>query len=604
MSAHRRERFVLVAVLAAAFALRLLHLRDLSADVLFQHPTLDEDRYVSEARRLAHGAQFEPRPFWQPPGVMYALALVFRVFGDSLTAPRVIAAIASTITCALVYAIGRRLFDARIGLATAAIVAFHGVLVFSAGELLPATWAGTFDLLALLLLLDAASSVRHAVGAGLALGISAVFTPIVLPFALVAAGWLLRAAPDRRPFAAFAAALAVPILPVAFRNFDHSGQLVLVSTNGGLNFFIGNNERYFETLATRPGLRWDELAAMPTRLEGVRDPVAMSAWFRAKGLAFWAAHPLDALALYLRKIWLFFHAAEIPRDADLYSVRPESRVLRALVGPRPFYFPDGVLMPLSLVGIAASLRDRARLFWPLAFVATQVLAIAMFFVSARYRVPVLPVLALFATVGVAAIWRSPPRARAAWIGVTLALAVVCALPAREVKMVFPAEHDFFRGLSYSRLGDRARAIEAYRRAIALDPNDFRPWYELGVSLDAMGRAAEAADAWDRAAAIDPQNPQPRRMSATARLRIGDRAGAIRALQANVASGTPSRLYDHLELAAIHATGGDFEAALRELRAARSVDPRSFPSAVARFEKNNRAKIGDEGFWSAVRLLAR
>lgn len=574
MPLERRERFALFGVLFACLTLRLLHLVELSRDVLFQHPALDEARYANQARLLASGGAFEPRAFWQPPGVMVAIAAVLRVAGDSLTAPRVVTALVSTASCALVFALGRRLFGARIGLAAAAVVALHGLLIFSAAELLPATWAGMFDLLALLFLLDARTSPRHAAAAGLALGISAVFTPVVLPFAAIAGALLFAGNDDRRPFGAFAAGVALPILPVALRNFDHSGQLVLVSTNGGLNFFIGNNERYFETLAIRPGLAWDELASSPLRLAGIRDPVEQSAWFRTRGLAFWTAHPLQAFGLYLRKIWLFFHAAEIPRDGDVYAVRSSSRVLAALIGPRPLYLPDGALMPLALVGIGTSLRERARLVWPLSFLATQVLAIAMFFVSARYRVPALPVLALFAVVGAVAIAKSAPRSRARLAVATLALAVLCALPAREAKMVFAAEHDFFRALSYRKLGDTQRALEAFRRATELDPNDVRPWVELGVTLESVGRAGEAADAFTRATAVEPNNPRPRRMAAVARLRLASAS-----------------------------VGTDRDAALRELRAAKAIDPGFFSTAVGEFETRH-AAVQDAAFWAAVADLRR
>lgn len=148
---------------------------------------------------------------------------------------------------------------------------------------------------------------------------------------------------------------------------------------------------------------------LPRKAAGVQGEVPRSRWFLAQGLQFWTAHPIQAIGLYLRKLWLYFHAAEIPRDTDLYEFRSGSRVLRALVGPRRFWFPDGLLRPLALVGIASSVRERVRLAWPLLFVALQAAVVAMFFVSARYRVPALPMLVLFAVVGAIAIFRAPPK---------------------------------------------------------------------------------------------------------------------------------------------------------------------------------------------------
>jgi hypothetical protein len=601
--ASRRERIALGGILVVALVVRLLYLHELRGDVLFENPPLDEGRYVDGAQRLP----VEHRPLWQPPGIFLVLAATFRVLGNGLFAPRLLQAFAGTLACALAWVLARSLFGARVALATAAIVALHGLLVFTGGELLPATWAGVLDLSALVLLLDARKNVARAAAAGALLGISALFTPVVLAFAALAAIGLARTRERRAVPWIFAAAVFVPIAPVTLWNYLHSGELVLVSTNGGMNFFLGNNERYFETLAIRPGPRWTELTQAPWRAARISDAGAESSWFVRRGLAFWAAHPLDALGLYLRKLGLFFHAVEIPRDTDLYAVRTESRVLRALVGPRATGWPSGVLMPLALVGIATSLRERARLLMPLAFVGSQAAGYALFFVSARYRVPCVPILAMFAVVCVVAIAQAAPRVRALLIAATVVLALVCAVPTREATMTSAAERDLYRGLAYRRLDDPDRAFDHFRRATQADPNDPRPWVELGNALAALGRPVEAADAWERAAACDPWDLGPGRLAAEARERAGDRVGAIRVLEANVAAGKrPSLEYvvEHIQLVALYLDTGDAEAALRALRAAFAANPTYVRSHGKEVARTRRATLGDPAFWAAFDAMAR
>jgi hypothetical protein len=169
-----------------------------------------------------------------------------------------------------------------------------------------------FDLLALWLLLVAgeprcrpAPAVPLAAGAGLALGVSAVFAPTILPFILVAAAWL------RRPplIAACLAGALLPIVPVTVRNHAHGGELVPVSTNAGLNFHIGNNPDYQDTFALRPGRRWIELDDQPRR-HGIDRPGAASSYFRARGVVL-ADQPVQAAGLLARKLYPFVHAAEI-----------------------------------------------------------------------------------------------------------------------------------------------------------------------------------------------------------------------------------------------------------------------------------------------------
>src|SRR6202011_3948673 len=127
-----------------------------------------------------------------PPGVVYALAVVFRLAGPGLTAPRVVQAIVSSGCCLLAFCVARRLFTKRVAFATAIVCALHGVVVFEAYELLPPTWVMAADLLALWALLVAGErkTPGRALLAGVALGVSAVFAPVVLPFVAVAALWL------------------------------------------------------------------------------------------------------------------------------------------------------------------------------------------------------------------------------------------------------------------------------------------------------------------------------------------------------------------------------------------------------------------------------
>lgn len=576
----RREKLALAAVLAVAFGLRLWLILGQRSDILFDHPVLDEDRFVTAARAMASGYPVEQRPFWQPPGMLYVLAAIFRVAGPGLLVPRLVQALLSTGSCMLLFAIGRRLFSVRVALIAAAILAVHGVLVFESYELLAPTWILFLDLLALLLLLIAGERRTAPLGfaAGLALGVSAVFAPTILPFALFAAAWLRRPL----PIAALAIGVLLPIAPVTLRNYRHGGELVLVSTNGGINFYLGNNADYDDTLAVRPGRHWDELESQAHR-HGVDAPGAASSWFWHQGLAFWRDHPLDAVLLTARKEYLFVHAAELPRDTDIYTARASSTVLAALVWPGPVRFPGVVLFPLALIGLVTCWRERRRLAFVYAFLAVQAVMVPVFFVSARHRVPALAAFALFAAAAAVFIverWRGTrgPR-RALPIGVAIAIALLVSLPVREADVSYAAEPEFYRGLA---VRDRAgsidsgvAAIAAFRRAAAIDPGDARIAWELGVTLAAVGQQREAVDAWRHAAALDPWDSRPARRASTLLVELGDEQGAAAVLEAHIAAARREPAHyapDHLNLFYLYARSGQRARALDALHAAEAEDP--------------------------------
>jgi hypothetical protein len=292
----RRERIALWSVVGLALCLRVAFVLGQRSEVFFDAPQLDEEHYVDEARRLVAGTAGEQDhlPYWQPPGIIYVLYATFRVAGTGLLAPRLLSALVSAASCLLLFAIARRLFGVRIGIAAAAVLAVHGMVIFQAYELLPATFAMFLGLacVQLVLVAEERKSIAIAAGAGGALGAAALFVATTLPFALVGAIALRR---RRLAVLAFAAGVVVPIVPVTIRNVVRSGDVVMISSNGGLNFYLGNNADYRATFSLRPGRRWEELVDEPRQKAGAVDAsAAASSYFMHKGLGFWRDEPITA----------------------------------------------------------------------------------------------------------------------------------------------------------------------------------------------------------------------------------------------------------------------------------------------------------------------
>ena len=604
----RRELGVLAGIAAFAFVLRLAFVLGQRHDVLFDYPAMDEERYVAAARTMAAGQPAEAIPWFQPPGLVYALAIVFRIMGQGLTAPRVVQAAVSSAACVLTFAIARRFFSHRLALAASVVCALHGVMVFESYELLPPTWVMTADLVALWMLLRATErrTAWRALAAGIALGASAVFSPIILPFVLVAAAALRRA-----PLVvAFVAGVALPIAPVAVDNWQRGHELVAISTNGGINFYLGNNPDYDTTLALRPGRHWQELTDEPTRVVGARTPGERSAYFMKKGLSFYVHEPGRALSLYVRKLYLYFNGVQLPRDTDVYAERGSSRLLSVLVARGPPNVPDGVILPLALVGIVASLRrDPRRFLVPVGFLALQAACVAAFFVTSRYRLPAMPVFATFGCAGAVAVrdsWRCDRGLERALPTAALAvLLVVLNLPVREARASYAAERDFYRGVAqlFNR-HDPVAAIEPLRRAAVADPGDARIWFELGNALDGARRSDQAIEAWRRAAAADPEDPRAAHRAVSALLAKGDLDGAIATIQADIdAHGRPAASYapDHLNLALLRATRGDGAGAALELQRAEAADPAYFSGSIAPWTKAALANVqlADAALWLSI-----
>jgi tetratricopeptide (TPR) repeat protein len=82
-------------------------------------------------------------------------------------------------------------------------------------------------------------------------------------------------------------------------------------------------------------------------------------------------------------------------------------------------------------------------------------------------------------------------------------------------------------------GDRAAAVAAFERAVAIDPSAPRPPLEAGTLLMQMDQLERAHAHLEAALRLDPYSPRARSDLVQARARLGDFAGAMRMLRAHV-----------------------------------------------------------------------
>lgn len=401
----RRERLLVAAIVLLGFALRVAHVLAMRASPLFDAPVLDVLYHVEWARAFASGERFQEGPFFRAPLYPWFLGVLFRLFGDGLLLPRLVQCALGAASVLLVHLVARRAFDAATGLLAALLAATYWVLIYYDAELLIPALLVPLELLALWLVLgvELGRPGRRAAGAGLVFGLAAIARPNVLLFVPLLALWIaLRAREGLRAGCArgalFAAGLLLPILPVTAFNYFIGGDLVLVSSQAGVNLWIGNHPGSDGTTAIVPGAR-------PGWWEGHRDSIAMAAAAEGRELL-----PSEVSRHYARKTWasvaerpgaalghLFFKLRLFWTDWELGN-NQEIRFFAYRFDPLLRWLPlgFGLLAPLGLLGLALAWREWRRLFPLWGFLVVYTLSVVAFFVCARFRVPVLPLLAVFA----------------------------------------------------------------------------------------------------------------------------------------------------------------------------------------------------------------
>jgi tetratricopeptide (TPR) repeat protein len=527
-------------ILAVACLVQVGYLADSRDDPTFEVPIVDAAVYHNAAVGFASGEPLAEGAFWQPPLFPAFLGFFYALTGPSVVAARLMLAALAVISCLLMYQLGCRLFDRPVGLVAALGLAVYGPFVFFATRLL-ATGLGIFlGLLSLLLLLRALDRPLRRwrwVIAGACSGLAIINIPnaaVILAMALIAMVQEARRRGMMRGYAVGGSLLLggalLIIAPVTIRNYLVSGEFVVLSTNGGINFYVGNNPDADTTVAIRPGEYWGRLARTGTS-ETPRTRAQQSAFFYRQALTFARNQPGSFVTGLGKKTLRALNAREIPRNVDIYVHGRFSNLLRVLCWRwGSFGFPFGLVAPLAVVGMVVapklgspSARIRLRRALPMWFALLYVASVLLFFVTARYRLPAVCVVVLFAAVAIVWFWqqwtsKKETSSRQVRIAAGIAFivsALVVNMPIRTATddVDFEAELYLSVGAEELKAGMLYDAREHLNQAIELDPDYAAVYVHLGDLNGRLGHNEEAALHYRRAALLDAS-------SANARAKMG------------------------------------------------------------------------------------
>jgi protein O-mannosyl-transferase len=135
------------------------------------------------------------------------------------------------------------------------------------------------------------------------------------------------------------------------------------------------------------------------------------------------------------------------------------------------------------------------------------------------------------------------------------------------------------GAAYNAGRQWERAAEACRHGLAADPYDGALFDQLGVALVNLGRGAQALDAWRRAVHLEPGDLDARANLATYYLQIGELDKAQAQLDAGLAASpnAPDAYVAHYKLGFIYERKGLQQAAASEYERALAMKPDFAPA---------------------------
>ncbi|MCG3137688.1 MAG: hypothetical protein HJJLKODD_01537 [Phycisphaerae bacterium] len=420
-----------------ALSWQLAYIISSRSDPTFSCPIIDARVYHDQAVAIANGSFHPTDAYFQPPGYTLFLSAIYRLVGLNPWVIKIVQALLGMVTCMLVYGIGQELFDRRAGLFGGLITAILGPLLYYNAQLLPVVLITYCLVCGLWLLLVGLRTGQWIVWLllGIVLGMGALVRPDVLVLFVVALIALLMQNRQRlytlrrTGFLALVifGGVVIPIGPVVVRNSMLAGQLVFISTNAGVNFYLGNHAQRDQLLALRPGEPWFLLRRAGME-KGIRGEAGFDQYFSAQAVDYISKNPVNFLCGLADKAAWLLTGAEQPRNENIYVQRQYSPILAALIWRwGAISFPWGLLFPIALWS-ALSWRPYVQLRWVWLTLLLYGLAIIIFFPCGRYRAPLLPLLALLAAGGGLTWWRGQPRIRWSGLMVTALAAIVVNWP--------------------------------------------------------------------------------------------------------------------------------------------------------------------------------
>ncbi len=559
---------LLLCVGAGALILRMIYFAELRHTPLFSVLVGDGQQYDLWAQQIADGQWIGTEIFYQTPLYPYFLAVIFKLLGHQLLAARAIQAVLGAASCVFLGLAGRSFFSERAGLIAAGLLAIYPPAIFFDGLI----QKSSLDLFLVTLLLALVGAFQHRprwMWLVVAAAVLGAFTlnrenaRVIYPIIVV---WLLCGFRNwswtRRWtwVAMFTASLFVVLLPVAVRNYYVGGAFLISTSQLGPNLYIGNHPgargAYEELVPGHGNAAYERADATRLAEEAAGrklSPGDVSEYWVGRAVEYIRGRPWNWLTLMGRKLLLTFHRREVADTESIEAYAEYSRVLRWLP-----WINFGIMLPFAALGAWQTLASWRRLAVLYAMFAGLAVSVAIFYVMARYRFPIVPATLLFAAAALAGFPDLVRDRRRLLIGAVLAVVVAVASnvpietpvdgtflniarvlvksgqPAAAIPLLAKAitassadpEGHFELGVAFNDLGDKPSALEQFAAAARLRPGYFEAESSLALALQETGKTADALEHFREAVRLEPTSAKAHDNLGVALAHIGKAEEAI------------------------------------------------------------------------------
>lgn len=492
-------------IFLTALVIRIINLEIIRDNPFFNYPVMDEKYHDEWAQEIAEGNLFERAPFYRAPGYPLFLGSVYAIFGHNYHLARLIGVIIGAFSCVLIFLIGTELFSTRVGVLAGLLACFYSMFLYFDSMLLTVYLEIFFCLLGLLFLVK---WVKHKTNgklilAGVFWGLVSIIRPSFLIFIPVLVIYLFIITKNipfgkrLKPALLFIVGLIPPILAIMIINITVGKDMTLLAWNGGINFYLGNNPGANGWSATSQeidatwwgGYKDAILIAQNEMGKDLAFSQISNYWF-TKGLQYICSKPLNWAGLMLKKLYILVNSYELSNNQSIKTFVKFSRLLQIPI------LDYGLIIVIGLLGAALSPK-RKETTLVLLFLITYSIGVILFFVPARYRMPLVPFLLIFTAYAIFWFFQKVKKKQLKQIAIFSVVVIAMIvfvhtdLYGTHQDTVKSSEVYATYGNYYFSSGNYEKAIAEYKEALIFDPDNTGAMNALGDAYFMLGQQNDA-----------------------------------------------------------------------------------------------------------------
>lgn len=479
--------------LAIALIVRITYLYLYSNLPDWNQLTVDNNYHHNWALSILSGNIFGDTTYFRAPLYIYYLALIYKIFSISLWTVRIFGIVIGLLSLFFVWRITNDIFNKTVANVAAFMFALNPLLIYFESEILLDSFFTLLSLISISFFIRWYNRLtsKDIFVSAIFLGLSIITRPTALLFIpiFVIFMFLREKKGAIKHSLLFLVMTFLVIAPITIRNIIVADDPVLVASQGGINFYIGNNDIADGSSANLPepmGFNWriGQITEIAEKESG-RDlkPGEVSSFWYGQGIDWIMDNKSKFLKNYFKKFYMFLSNVEVSNNRSLTTFFDKIIILRYNL------FPFGLLFSLFVISLFLAGKEKQSIWLLTSLILIYIAGSSLFFFSSRFRLPLLP---LFIIGGSYALYLSARFIKERNIKVIyLILGVVIIglfsnLPLVSTPNKSKALPNTSSGLYYASKGDYQKALSEFERAYQIDSTFPEVNLNLGTTYMRLG----------------------------------------------------------------------------------------------------------------------